>query len=373
MRAVRHWSDPALPPYEITSVVRSAGLAPVTARCGAVPCYVLGPSTRSARRCGCVVDARSAISCTCGAALGYDRNRSRSRDLSGAGYEPPGSRIVRRRPTWGGSKAAVMPAARRGRRHRVWHAPARGASVAAPTARAAAEPPRPFQCPHRAAPARPANAPAPRRDRPAGEPAPRRGAVAEPALPPRAAVAAPAAQAGDERNARRPPALPPADSSHPSAAPRRRRRRDGAERGRVRQSQTSDARRMKSAPENPGALPRSNGRAEPRRSALGGLGFDHLGLPSPCRCRSESGAASWPRESRARGRRAGDRSRASALDLDVVGELEHALERARRDALIEHLALLLVGLGLLVAADRQRVLLGHDRQLGLGEAGDRDA
>src|SRR5437660_246226 len=41
--------------------------------------------------------------------------------------------------------------------------------------------------------------------------------------------------------------------------------------------------------------------------------------------------------------------------LDVVGELEATLERAGRDALIEHLALLF-GLFLLVAADRQRVL-----------------
>src|SRR5439155_12301321 len=45
-----------------------------------------------------------------------------------------------------------------------------------------------------------------------------------------------------------------------------------------------------------------------------------------------------------------------ALDLDMVGELEHALEGARGDTLIEGLALLLVGLGLFLAADRQRVL-----------------
>ena len=34
-----------------------------------------------------------------------------------------------------------------------------------------------------------------------------------------------------------------------------------------------------------------------------------------------------------------------ALDLDVVGELEDALESARRDALIEHLAAVLLVLG----------------------------
>src|SRR5262249_44911740 len=46
--------------------------------------------------------------------------------------------------------------------------------------------------------------------------------------------------------------------------------------------------------------------------------------------------------------------------------------RARRDALVEHLALLLVGLGLLLALDRQRVLLRLDRDVGVGEARDRE-
>ena len=62
---------------------------------------------------------------------------------------------------------------------------------------------------------------------------------------------------------------------------------------------------------------------------------------------------------------------ARALDLDMVGELEDALERARRDALVEHLAVLLF-LGLLGALDRQRVLFRLDRQVVLAEAGDRD-
>src|SRR5262249_11646652 len=61
-----------------------------------------------------------------------------------------------------------------------------------------------------------------------------------------------------------------------------------------------------------------------------------------------------------------------APDLDVLGELEHALERARRDALVEHLALLLVGLGLLLALDGQRVLLRLDREVVLGKARDRE-
>src|SRR5262249_1621101 len=62
----------------------------------------------------------------------------------------------------------------------------------------------------------------------------------------------------------------------------------------------------------------------------------------------------------------------SALDLDVVGELEAALESPRSDALIEHLAGLLALLHLLLAANGQRVFLDLDRQLGLGEAGYRD-
>src|SRR5262249_43776506 len=60
-----------------------------------------------------------------------------------------------------------------------------------------------------------------------------------------------------------------------------------------------------------------------------------------------------------------------ALDLDVLGELKDALERARRDALVEHLAFLLVGLGLLLTLDRQRVLFRLDRDVGVREAGDR--
>ena len=61
-----------------------------------------------------------------------------------------------------------------------------------------------------------------------------------------------------------------------------------------------------------------------------------------------------------------------ALHLDVVGELEYALERARGDALVERRALGLVGLGLLVAADRQGVFLDLDVELALGKARDRN-
>src|SRR5580692_8050715 len=47
---------------------------------------------------------------------------------------------------------------------------------------------------------------------------------------------------------------------------------------------------------------------------------------------------------------------ARAFHLDEVGELEHALEGARRDALIEHLAAVAFVLGVFLAADGQRVL-----------------
>src|ERR1700686_4603014 len=63
---------------------------------------------------------------------------------------------------------------------------------------------------------------------------------------------------------------------------------------------------------------------------------------------------------------------ARAFHLDEIGELEYALEGARRDALIEDLAALAFLLGVFLAADGQRVLLGYDGQLRLIEARDRD-
>jgi hypothetical protein len=61
-----------------------------------------------------------------------------------------------------------------------------------------------------------------------------------------------------------------------------------------------------------------------------------------------------------------------AGDLDIVGKLEAPLERAGRDALIEHLTLLLAGFLLLLAADRERIFLRLDRQIGVGKTRDRD-
>src|SRR2546421_8143705 len=60
-----------------------------------------------------------------------------------------------------------------------------------------------------------------------------------------------------------------------------------------------------------------------------------------------------------------------AGNLDIVGQLEAALERAGRDALIEHLALVL-GLLLLLTFHSESVFLGLDRQFVLGKARDRN-
>ena len=60
------------------------------------------------------------------------------------------------------------------------------------------------------------------------------------------------------------------------------------------------------------------------------------------------------------------------LDLDVVGELEDALERARCDTLVEDLAGLLLVLRLLIALDREGVFLAFDRKIALAETGNRD-
>ena len=55
-----------------------------------------------------------------------------------------------------------------------------------------------------------------------------------------------------------------------------------------------------------------------------------------------------------------------ALDLDMVGQLEAPLERAGRDAAVQELASLV--LGLLLAADVESLLLDVDLQLILAEA-----
>src|SRR5262245_55773961 len=120
----------------------------------------------------------------------------------------------------------------------------------------------------------------------------------------------------------------------------------------------------KSAPASRGAPHQSRG-----DRLRGLLGVDHLGRTAADR-------------NLARLRRLGNLAlevdvqeavlQARALDLDMVGELEAPLERAGRDALVEHVAVLAVLLGLLVAADRERVLLHLDRQIVLGEAGDRN-
>src|SRR5690348_9726758 len=61
-----------------------------------------------------------------------------------------------------------------------------------------------------------------------------------------------------------------------------------------------------------------------------------------------------------------------ALDLNMVGELEGALESASRDALVEHLVLGLLILLLFLALDGQGVFLRLEREFFLAEAGHRD-
>src|SRR3954463_6163018 len=58
--------------------------------------------------------------------------------------------------------------------------------------------------------------------------------------------------------------------------------------------------------------------------------------------------------------------------LDVIGKLEAAFERAGRDALIEHLTLVLFALFLFLAPNGERVFLGFDPQVVLGKARDRN-
>src|SRR5271156_6072267 len=59
----------------------------------------------------------------------------------------------------------------------------------------------------------------------------------------------------------------------------------------------------------------------------------------------------------------------------MVRELEATFEVPRGDALVEYVAALLLVVGLLLASERQRVLLCFDREISVGEAGDcnRDA
>ena len=61
-----------------------------------------------------------------------------------------------------------------------------------------------------------------------------------------------------------------------------------------------------------------------------------------------------------------------ALDLDMLGELEAALEAPRGNALIQQGAGLLRLVGLLLATDRQNVLFRLDREISFSEAGDRE-
>src|ERR1700674_2290535 len=114
----------------------------------------------------------------------------------------------------------------------------------------------------------------------------------------------------------------------------------------------------------PGSMARSTS-----SGGLGGLGLDHLG-----RAGADRNLARLHRVGNFADEvdveKAGFQGR--TLDLDVIGELEAALEGTRRDALLEHLAGLLRLAGLLLATDGERAFLRLDRQVGLGKARHRD-
>src|SRR5262245_52717232 len=120
------------------------------------------------------------------------------------------------------------------------------------------------------------------------------------------------------------------------------------------------------------SVPENRGAPFDRTDGLRSLGFDHLRLAIADRDLARLlGLGNLAheinvQESVLEGR---------ALDLDVVGQLEDALERTSRDALIEHLAVVLLVLRLFLAFDRQRVFFRFDRKLVLAKAGDshRDA
>src|SRR5208282_2515917 len=59
----------------------------------------------------------------------------------------------------------------------------------------------------------------------------------------------------------------------------------------------------------------------------------------------------------------------SALDLDMVGKLETALERAPADAAMEELHFFIALLAL--AGNREAVVLAHDAEIAFAEAGNR--
>src|SRR5207245_3678797 len=113
-----------------------------------------------------------------------------------------------------------------------------------------------------------------------------------------------------------------------------------------------------SEPQNESA-PENRGAPFDRTDGLRSLGFDHLRLAIADRdlarlLRLGNLAHEIDvQESVLEGR---------TLDLDIVGKLEDAFERTRRDALIEHLTAVLLVLRLFLAFDRQRVFLRFDRK-----------
>src|SRR5271170_5811607 len=138
------------------------------------------------------------------------------------------------------------------------------------------------------------------------------------------------------------------------------------------QMKRPELRRPHTNQKRPGKPGRSLHRSKPEEDLRGLLALDHRGV-------AVLGAID---RDRARLFRLGDLTHeidvqetvfeARAFDLDKVGQLEHALEGTRRNALIEHLTAFLLLLGVFLAADGQRVLFRYDREFRPIEAGDRN-
>ena len=206
-------SDPALPPYEIMSIVRSTGLAPLTRPMRRGPYYVLVAVDRVGRQMRVVVDAQLGDIVNLRPALAAG---SYGPEL-GRPYGPPGMAAPPPDTT-----GATGYGARQDPRSSGDPRPSGDPRLSDPyAARPSAENALP-PTPPRSIPNARVNAPPP----PSAAPPPTRLAVAEPALPPppplprpRPKVALNEAPAASPTEAPAPPPKPAAPAATPSAAP----------------------------------------------------------------------------------------------------------------------------------------------------------
>jgi hypothetical protein len=207
-------SDPALPPYEIMSIVRSTGLAPLTRPMRRGPYYVLVAVDRVGRQMRVVVDAQLGDIVNLRPALAAG---SYGPEL-GRPYGPPG--VAAPPDTAGATGYGARPDPRSSGDPRL------GDPYAAqhPNAENTLPPTPPRSIPNARVNAPPPSAAAP----PPNAPPPTRVAVAEPALPPPPPLPRPRpkvalndapAVSPTEAPAPAPPPKPAAPAAAPSAAP----------------------------------------------------------------------------------------------------------------------------------------------------------